>query len=72
MNTLGPSLDTARQRLEGIGQGHVLAGAASLDQDQLDALLAQINDLDTDKLARGLRRSNVRTPRERRSQRRHP
>lgn len=50
MNTLGPSLDTARQRLAGIGQEHVLAGAASLSQDQLDALLAQIDALDTDKL----------------------
>ncbi len=50
MNTLGPSLDTARQRLEGIAQEHVLAGAASLSQAQLDALLAQIDALDTDNL----------------------
>ncbi len=44
MNTLGPSLDTARQRLEGIAQGHVRAGPAALSQAQLDARLAQIDD----------------------------
>jgi UDP-N-acetylglucosamine/UDP-N-acetylgalactosamine diphosphorylase len=50
MNTLGPNLDTARTRLEGIGQDHLLQGADALRPDQLDALLAQIEALDTDKL----------------------
>ena len=50
MNTLGLSLDSARERLARISQDHVLAGAASLSQDDLDALLAQIDALDTDRL----------------------
>ncbi len=50
MNTLGPSLDTVRQRLASIGQDHVLAGAEALAPTELDALLAQIEALDTDRL----------------------